>query len=269
MQGASRDALAAVREQLAALAGEGADLGTAGEGLLAVVRLLDRESALRRTLGDPTTEAAAKNGLLDALLGSQLDAGALRLVKAAAAQRWSRSRDLVDGIEVLGITALLLVADADGSLDRVEEELFRFERTVAREPELRAVLTDRALGDDRKAALLDGLLEGKAHPTTSRLIAAAVLEPRGRTLEDALAEFAGLAADVRSRTLATVTTAVPLDDAQRSRLVASLREQLGREVQLQVEVDPRVLGGVLVRIGDEVIDGSTRHRLAEARRSIT
>jgi F-type H+-transporting ATPase subunit delta len=269
MQGASREALAAAKEQLTALAGGGADLGTAGEGLLAVVRLLDRETTLRRSLGDPTTDAAAKSALLDALLGSQLDAGALRLVKEAVAHRWSGSRDLVDGIELLGITALLHVADADGSLDTVEEQLFRFERTVAREPELRAVLTDRALDNDRKTALLDGLLEGKAHATTRRLIAAAVLEPRGRTLEDALAQFAGLAADVRSRTLATVTTAVPLDDAQRGRLAASLRAQLGREVQLQVEVDPKVLGGVLVRIGDEVIDGSTRHRLGEARRSFS
>ncbi|MFN2536818.1 MAG: F0F1 ATP synthase subunit delta [Mycobacteriales bacterium] len=269
MQGASRDALRASREQLTVLRGEGGDLGALGEGLLSVVRLLDRETSLRRTLGDPTVAQAAKESLLDALLGDQLDPGALRLVKAVAAERWSRARDLVDGIEVLGVTALLLVSDADGSLDTVEEQVFRFERTLAREPELRAVLTDRGLDDDRKTALLDGLLEGKAHSTTRRLISAAVLEPRGRTIEDALADMAGLAADVRSRTLATVVTAVPLDDAQRSRLAASLSTQLGRQVQLQVEVDPKVVGGVLVKVGDEVIDGSTRHRLAEARRALS
>ncbi len=269
MQGASRDALAASQEQLSALKAEGADLGAAGEGLLSVVRLLDRETSLRRALGDPTTDPEAKSGLLDGLLGSQLDAGALRLTKAVAGQRWSRSRDLVDALEVLGVTALFQVADAAGDLDTVEEELFRFERTVAREPELRSVLTDRGLADDRKTALLDGLLEGKAHPTSRRLIAAAVLEPRGRTLEDALAANAKIAADVRSRTLATVVSAVPLDDAQKARLTASLTAQLGREVQVQVEVDPKVVGGVLVRIGDEVIDGSTRHRLAVARRSLS
>ena len=206
MQGASRDALVRVREQLSSLRDSG-DLVAAGEGLLAVVRLLDRETSLRRTLADPTTSANAKNGLLDALLGSQLDGTALQLVKGAAAQRWSRARDLSDAVEELGITALLLVAERDGSLDTVEGELFRVERTIAGSPELRAVLTDRGLDGDRKAALLDGLLEGKATGTTRRIVAQAVLDPRGRTLEDALEGFADLAAAVRSRTLATVTSA--------------------------------------------------------------
>ncbi len=101
---------------------------------------------------------------------------------------------------------------------------------------------------------------------TKRIIEALVLTPRGRTLEDGLSEYAGLAADVRSRTLATVTAAVALDDTQRGRLAAALSAQFGHEVALQVEVDPQVIGGVVVRIGDEVIDGSTRHRLAQAGR---
>jgi F-type H+-transporting ATPase subunit delta len=269
MQGASREALVASKEQLTALRAEGGDLGATGEGLLAVARLLDRETSLRRALGDPTTDPQAKSELLDGLLGSQLDAGALRLVKEVSAHRWSRARDMVDAIEVLGLTALFQVADTADELDAVEDELFRFERTVAREPELRSVLTDRALDDDRKTALLDGLLDGKANATTRRVIAAAVLEPRGRTLEDALVASALLAADVRKRMLATVVTAVPLDDDQRTRLVASLSAQLGHQVQLQEEVDPQVVGGVLIRVGDEVIDGSTRHRLAEARRSLS
>lgn len=268
MQGASRDALATVREHLASLRDSG-DLGTAGEGLLAVVRLLDRETSLRRNLADPTTASEAKGSLLDALLGSQLDGTALQLVKVAASQRWSRARDLVDAIEEVGVTALFLVADREGSLDTVEEELFRFERTLASSPELRAVLTDRGLDADRKSALLDGLLEGKAQVTTRRVVAQAVLDPRGRTIEDSLSAFASLAAGVRSRTLATVTSAVPLDEGQRSRLAASLTAQLGQAVQLQVEVDPTVIGGVLVKVGDEVIDGSTRHRLAAARRNLS
>jgi F-type H+-transporting ATPase subunit delta len=95
-----------------------------------------------------------------------------------------------------------------------------------------------------------------------------VITPRGRTLEDGLEDYAALAADVRSRTLATVTTAVALDEGQKQRLAASLSAQLGVAVQLQVEIDPKVVGGVVVHVGDEVIDGSTRHRLAEARRRL-
>ncbi|MCW2598579.1 MAG: synthase subunit delta [Frankiales bacterium] len=274
MQGASRQALVAVRERLTAVRTELADsggsagLGSIAEGLFAVVRLLDREGHLRRTFGDPSLDRRAKEQLADELLGGQLDPLALGLLKEAVTQRWSSSRDLVDALEVLAVTAVFLAAEADGSLDQVEDELFRFARTVAREPELRAVLTDRALPDDRKQALVDGLLEGKVRPATKRIVQALVLTPRGRTLEDGLEDYSALAADVRSRALATVTTAVPLDDAQRERLAASLSAQLGRPVQLQIEIDPQVIGGVVVHVGDEVIDGSTRHRLATARRRL-
>ena len=272
MQGASREAFASVRERLVALRAElpgAAGVGSIAEGLLSVVRLLDREGNLRRTLGDPALDPQAKEQLVDGLLGSQLGALPLGLLKELVVKRWSSPRDLVDAVEVLGVTAVFLVADADGELDDVEDELFRFARTVSREPELRAVLTDRALDPERKQALLDGLLDGKVKAGTKRIVEALVVTPRGRTLEDGLTDYAGLAADVRSRTLATVTSAVALDEAQQSRLAASLTAQLGREVQLQVEVDPKVVGGVVVRVGDEVIDGSTRHRLAEARRRLS
>jgi F-type H+-transporting ATPase subunit delta len=270
MQGASREALKTVRGRLTevASAADAGALARAAEGLFAVVTLLDREARLRRSLGDPTTESAAKDALLDGLLGSQLDATALGLVKDVSAQRWSSPRDMVDALEIVAATAAFLSAESSGELDRVSDELFRFERALASSPELRATLTDRGLANDRKKALLDGLLEGKAADSTRRLVETLVLAPRGRTLEDGLEEFAQLAADVRSRSLATVTTAVALDDAQQQRLAASLSAQLGREVQLQLEVDPTVLGGVLVRVGDEVIDGSTRSRLAEARRAL-
>lgn len=272
MQGASRAALAEVRGQLSALAAELPDAAAVGgiaEGLFAVVRLLDREGSLRRSLADPTTPFDAKERLLDGLLGEQLDSLPMRLLKDVVRPRWSSARHLVDAVEVLAVTSVFLVAEAEGSLDVVEDELFRFARTVSREPELRAVLTDRAIEVDRKRALLGGLLDGKVQPGTLRIVQALVLAPRGRTLEDGLEAFAALAADVRSRTLATVTSAVPLDEGQQARLAAVLTRQLGRTVQLLVEVDPEVVGGVVVHVGDEVIDGSTVHRLAEARRSFT
>jgi F-type H+-transporting ATPase subunit delta len=267
MQGSSRESLVAVRERLAALPDAGS-LGAVAEGLFSVVQLLDREGNLRRTLGDASLPGEARAALVDGLLGSQVDAQALALVKDVVAQRWSSARDVVDALEVLAVTAVFLVAEADGTLDQVEDELFRFARTVAREPELRGVLTDRGLAVERKQALLNGLLDGKVQGGTKRIVEALVVTPRGRTLEDGLTDYADLAADVRSRTLATVTSAVPLSDAQKERLAASLSAQLGRTVQLQVEVDPKVVGGVVVHVGAEVIDGSTRHRLAEARRRL-
>ena len=269
---ASRGALRTARKSLTDLSAELPDAaGIAGvsEGLFAVVRLLDRSGQLRRALGDPTTAAEAKGSLLDSLLGSQVDPLAMRVLKSVVAQRWSGPRDMVDAIEVLAVQAAFLVAEADGSIDDVEDELFRFSRIVAHDPELRAVLTDRGLDADRKTALLSGLLGERTRPETLRLITSLVVNPRGRTLEDGLAEYARLAAEIRERSVARVTSAIRLTDAQEERLAAALARTLGRQVQLQVDVDPSVVGGLAVRIGDEVIDGTISHHLRAARVALT
>ena len=268
---ASRGALADARARLTDLAAglpDAAGITGVADGLFAVVRLLDGAGQLRRALADPTTPAPAKDDLLDNLLGGQLDPLPMQVVKEAVGQRWSGARDLVDGLEVLAVQARFLVAEADGSLDEVEDELFRFARIVAHDPELRSVLTDRALDGDRKRALLEGLLADRVRPATLSIVLQLVLSARGRTLENGLEEYAALAADIRSRSVATVTSAVPLDQEQQDRLAAALSRSLGRDVQVQVEVDSTVLGGLVVRVGDEVIDGSTLHRLREARRAL-
>jgi F-type H+-transporting ATPase subunit delta len=265
---ASRGALRTARTSLTDLAAElpeGAGLSSVSEGLFGIVQLLDRSGQLRRALGDPTTAREAKESLLDALLIDQLDALPMRVLKEVVGLRWSSPRDLVDAVEVLAVQAAFLVAEADGTLDDVEDELFRFSRIVAQDPALRAVLTDRGLDGDRKTALLEGLLGGRTKPETLRLVTSLVLAPRGRTLEDGLAEYAQLAAEIRERSVARVTTAIRLTDEQEERLAAALARTLGRGVQLQVDVDPAVLGGVVVRVGDEVIDGSIRHYLRAAR----
>jgi F-type H+-transporting ATPase subunit delta len=269
---ASRGALRTARKSLTDLAAElpeAAGIGGVSEGLFGVVGLLDRSGQLRRALGDPTTAQEAKSGLLDSLLGDQLDPLAMRVLKEIVGQRWSSPRDLVDAAEVLAVQAAFLVAEADGSLDDVEDELFRFSRIVAHDPTLRAVLTDRGLDSDRKSALLTGLLGERTRPETLRLITSLVAAPRGRTLEDGLAEYARLAAEIRERSVARVTSAVRLTDAQEERLAAALARSLGRQVQLQVDVDPAVIGGLVVRVGDEVIDGTTKHHLRAARVALT
>jgi F-type H+-transporting ATPase subunit delta len=265
---ASRGALRTVRTSLTDLAADlpdAAGISSVSEGLFGVVSLLDRSGQLRRALGDPTTPAAAKESLLDSLLIDQVDALPLRVLKEAVGQRWSSPRDLVDAVEVLAVQAAFLVAEADGSLDEVEDELFRFSRIVAQDPTLRAVLTDRGLDNERKSALLTGLLGDRARPETLRLVNALVSAPRGRTLEDGLAEYARLAAEIRERSVARVTSAIRLTEAQEERLAAALGRTLGRPVQLQIDVDPAVIGGLVVRVGDEVIDGTTRHHLRAAR----
>jgi F-type H+-transporting ATPase subunit delta len=271
MQGASREALkntlARFEESIGSLP-EGAGSGEVSEGLYAVAGLLDREPSLRRALTDPASSADTRRGLVQNLLGAQLPALPLQVLSDLVAERWSSPSDLREAVELVAASASLNAAEGEGALDDVEDELFRFARLLEREPALRAALTDPALPDDRKSALLSDLLGTRARPATVRLVEIAVTRSRGRSLETALDDLSELAAARRSRYTAQVRVARPLDADQEQRLAASLTRIYGRQVQLQVDVDPSVLGGIEVRVGDEVFDGTVQRNLNNVRRSL-
>ena len=198
------------------------------------------------------------------LFGSQLDRGTRsRCWTDLAGFAWDGPGDLVEAAETLAQSAAMSVAERAGALDDVEDELFRFTRLLDREPSLRAALTDHALPDDRKTALVASLLE-RARPETVRLVQEAVLRTGG-SLESRLAALSDLAAARRHREVAHVRVARPLPQEQADRLAAVLQRIYGHPVALQVAVDPDVLGGVEVRVGDEVLDGTVSRRLASAR----
>jgi F-type H+-transporting ATPase subunit delta len=271
MYGASRDALAKLRDALGR-AVDGADtaaLQQLSDDLFAVVTLLADQGSLRRAVSDPGLDEAAKVGLVDRLLAGKVGDTALGLLRETARLRWSEPRDVVDALEIVAVEAALTLAEHDNQLDEVEDQLFRFERIVDAEPELRAALTDRHLPAEVKRALLERLLAGKAAAVALTLIERAVLWPRGRTLERVLDEFLGFAAQRRSRLVARVTSAVPLTDEQESALAAALAREFGREVRLQTIVDPSLVGGLTVRVGDEVIDASVARQLDTAHRRLT
>jgi F-type H+-transporting ATPase subunit delta len=267
MNGASREALAVARERLDVLADNASvDAATLADELAAVTALLDRESTLRRALTDPGQPGEAKAGLAQRLLGGQLGDASLDLVTGMVRARWSQSRDLVDAIEELADTADLIAAERAGALDDVEDELFRFGRIVGASTDLRAALTDRVAGREAKSALLHTLLGGRAQPVTERLVTRLVIAPRGRSLDGGIESLSKLAAARRGRMVAEVVSATPLSDRQKQRLGDALARIYGRRVHLNLDVDPAVLGGVRVRIGDEVINGSIADRLDEAAR---
>jgi F-type H+-transporting ATPase subunit delta len=269
MNGASRDALAAARERLDALTDStSVDAAQLADELAAVTALLDREVSLRRVLTDPAQAGEAKAELAQRLLGSQVGGHARDLVSGLVRSRWSRSRDLVDSLEELASLADLTAAQQAGTLDSVEDELFRFGRIVASNTELRAALTDRKATASAKGELLRSLLGGRAAPTTERLVTRLVAAPRGRSLEAGLESLSKLAADRRSRMVAVVTSAVPLSDPQKQRLGAALAKLYGRTMHLNLDVDPAVLGGIRVQVGDEVINGSLADRIEDAGRRL-
>jgi F-type H+-transporting ATPase subunit delta len=265
MQGASRKSLTGLRDRLPA----DGDLAQLSEQLYAVVSLLTVQGSLRRALSDPAADDDAKVSVVDALFESRLDSGALEIVREAARSRWSQPRDLLDSLEELAVDSALGSAQAAGQLDEVEDELFRFERILDGEPELRAALTDRNMTTDTKRGLLHTLLDGKVSEVTFALLQRAVLEPRGRTIEHALRDLSTLAAQRRDRLIAHVTTATELSDDEQRDLAAALGRAFEYDVRLQVVVDPTLIGGLTVRIGDEIIDGSVARQLDEARRRLT
>lgn len=267
MRGLSRASLAEVEERFNAVAGS-ADLGSLADELFSVADLFDREHGLRRYLSDPARPASQKAQAVRVLLEGKVSGAALETVVQAVSVRWSGSGDLADALERLGVVAASAEAEAQSKLDDVEDELFRFGRIVASNLDLQRVLTDPAVAGQAKQELLGSLLGGKVAPTTLRLVTQLVLHPRGRSLDRGLDEFGSLVAAQRQRLVAVVRSAVDLSEEQRRRLATWLRTSYGRDVHLNVEVDPRVLGGFSVRIGDDLIDTTIAGRIEEVRRRL-
>jgi len=268
MRGISRASLAELEERLAPLTASADNAAALGNELFTVAGLLASQPALRRALTDPSRPVNARSGIATSLLTGRLSEPAVSLVAAAAAARWSGPGDLTDAVEQLAADAIIASADAEGRLDELEDELFRFGRVVASQPELRIALINPFVPADAKRELLAQLLAGKVTPEGLRLITEAAVSPLGRSLDVSLEHYAQLVARRREVLVAEVRVAVALTDQQRRRLAASLAAAYGHQVLLNVMLDPRVTGGMTVRVGDELIDGSVATRLAEARRKL-
>lgn len=270
MDASSRAALAQSRERLEQVTAgsSGAALLALGDELFAVARVLDGQVALRRALADPAGKPAERAGLVRRLFAAKLSAGALDLLETVATQRWSRPLDLVEAVENLATDASLAAAEARGELDGVEDELFRFGRIVAGDSGLSRILSDRTAQAAGKTALLDRLLSGRVSPVTEQLLRAHLTRRHIGNAEVVIERLSEMASARRGRSIAHVTSAAPLTPEQERRLTDVLGRLYGRTIGLQVTVDPEVLGGLVVRVGDEVIDGSVAHRLEAAGRRL-
>jgi F-type H+-transporting ATPase subunit delta len=157
--------------------------------------------------------------------------------------------------------ALFEVARAEGTLDEVEDELFRFARSYESSDALRNALTDEQIPAGKRQAIVEDLLGGKATATTTQLVSMVVGSGRGRDLPAIVDKLVARASSSKHLELAEVRTAVPLTQDQETRLAAALANATGKQVNLKVVVDPSVLGGIVATIGDTVIDGSVRTRI--------
>lgn len=260
LRGASADALESVSGGVSGLTGE--EAARVGEDLFAVAGLLRSEPALRRVVTEISTDSHAKADLARSVLGGKISEPALEVVAQAVQQRWTRSRDLADALEHLGVVAVVHSAEGTGQL---ADELFAVRRLVSGDADLRTALGDPSRGTDDRAGLLDGLIAERTTPATRRL-ARQALAGSYRTVSLALEAFEQVAAEVHGRRVATVRVAEELSQPELDRLHEALRRSYGREIHLDVLVDPSVLGGVRVELGDDVIDGTVSARLDEAHR---
>ncbi|MGO4444039.1 F0F1 ATP synthase subunit B/delta [Mycobacterium sp. 2YAF39] len=266
LRAASRQAMAALTEEFDNVAGRLREPGltTLADELTSVVTLLVNEPILNRHLAEPNDNPQAKIGLVDSLLSDKLDTHTLELLRTAVSQRWSSDADLLAGIEHIARLALLKLAEVNDEVDEVEDQLFRFGRVLDAEPRLTAVLSDYTAPADGRIALLDKVLGDGVNRTARALLAQTVTLLRGERIDEAVIDLAELAVARRGEIVAHVTAAADLSDAQRTRLTEVLTRIYGHPVAVQLHVDPDLLGGLSVTVGDEVIDGSIASRLAAA-----
>lgn len=267
MIGSSRASLEALTELVDGQQGAGG-LGTARE-VFGVADELDTNRTLLQALTDSGLAGQVRAGAARDLLAGRLGAAAGDIVVKGAELRWSAARDLVAALDMAAARSAFAAAEVDGTLDRVEDELFFFTRTVVSDGQLQLALADLTQPAAFREGIVRDLTASRYTDTTVLLLVQAARSPRGgESLIDTLEGLQRLAAARRGQVLAEVTSAIALTDEQSNRLSAAISRIYGRAVRLNVVVDPAVVGGLSVRVDDELIDGTIASKLEQARRLV-
>lgn len=270
IRAASREALAQLDQRVDAAteAAKLTGLQAIAGNLYDMAAVLAGQPQLRRGLANQSRPPADRARLIDKLFEGKVGEPALQLARDAVSLRWSTPWDMTDSLEIAADRIMLQLADQRGKLDAVEDELFRFGRIVDGSDDLRSRLDDQVVPAARRAELLRGVLRGKVEEVTLVLLERAVRSGRKRSVILAVDDLLDEAAARRNRSTATVRTAIELTDEQSRRLASTLAGMYGREIDVRTEIDPSVRGGLVVRIGNDLIDGSVAGRLAAVRAAL-
>jgi F-type H+-transporting ATPase subunit delta len=269
MRSSSRQALTNVVDRFDTIAKDldNDGLTTLADELVSVAKMLDGEVVVTRYLTVPAEDSAPRVKLVERLLEGKVGDTSLDLLRTAVSERWSANSDLVDAIEHVSRQALLAVAENDDKIDEVEDQLFRFSRLIETQPRLAILLGDHTTPAEGRVELLRKVLEsssGRVNPVALSLLSHTVELLRGQPANEAALFLAEVAVARRGEVVAQVSAAAELSDAQRTRVTEVLSRIYGQPVAVQLEVDAELLGGLLISVGDEVIDGSLKSRLAAA-----
>ena len=259
MRAATRQALAASRAALEAVR---KSLGLqVGEELFAAGRLIGETPALRTALTETAVAAEDKRSIV-ARVFSSIGAPSRSVLTEVVSNDWSSPDDMLAAIEELGIRAIAASAPAGGN---IENELFAFGSVVGRNAEVELALSNKLASGDAKATLVNTLLSGKASEETLAIARQLVRQPRGRRINELVRSAARTVADESGLQIATVTSAAPITKDQLARLQSTLSTQYGRPVGIHWVLDPQLVGGLRIQVGDDVVDGSIASRLHDLR----
>jgi F-type H+-transporting ATPase subunit delta len=236
--------------------------------LYAITGFLVSQPRLRRNLADPAASADGRAALASDLFEGKVSASTLQVVHDAVSLRWSSPWDLLDAVEAAGDEALFAAAERNAVLDEVEDELFRFERVLSADGELVGLLDDQSVPVQRRRGLLEALVAGKVQPETLALLQHALESRGGHSVTLAVDNLLESAAERQNRYVARVISAIELTERQEQRLRQVLSDMYGRDISVRTAVDPAVQGGLVIRVGDEVIDGSVAARITRARAAL-
>lgn len=243
--------------------------------LFGILGTVDSSAGLRRALTDPSRSGAEKSALVTQLFNGKVSADAVEIASGLAASRWASARDIGDALETLAASVVIAVAEnksavsASGisGLEALENDLFSLNQAVDSSHEVQRALSEPQASQAAKVALAEKLVPS-ASEEAKVLIGQAVSQPRGLKATKLVSRFAELAAKRQQRWIATVSVTRPLTETQTSRLQAGLNALYGRELKINMNVDPALIGGLRIQIGDEVVDASVLARLGQLQRQI-
>jgi ATP synthase F0 subunit b/ATP synthase F1 delta subunit len=270
MRSASRHALGSLSDRFGTIAKnlDNNALSTLSSELVAVAKMLNSEIVVTRYLTVPAEDAAPRVRLIERLVSGKVSNATLDVLRAAVSERWSANSDLIDAIEHISRQALLEVAEREDRVDDVEDQLFRFSRILDAQPRLSILLGDYGTPAEGRIGLLRKVLEsasGTVNPIARALLTQTIELLRGEPAEVAAQFLAKVAVARRGEIVAQVSATAELSDAQRTRLTEVLSRIYSHPVTVQLQIDPDLLGGLLIAVADEVIDGTLSSRLAAAR----
>ncbi len=263
MASSTRQALQAATAALTPLLKK-ADLKFAEE-LFSIGVALSTSVQLRNILSDPSGADKAKQGALTAVFGKHVSKDVLSFAQSLSGFRWSKGGDLVAAFEQLGVFTVAAIASGEKKLETLEAELFSVQQLIDSDEDLQQAFSSRQASTEAKLALIKSLTGKKVSAHTELLLRFAVEGARHRRLSLVLEGFGKQVSAFAERLVATVTVAAPLAPAQLERLEKVLAKTYGQDLNLNVEIDPSVIGGVKVQVSGEIIDGSIANRLNQAR----